>query len=184
MPTTARFNGASPLGSVSSICPGPTVPRKVPHRPTLWAQYQSRIRTWRDPPRCSCAWREEAREQGAPAASEAHRSFESGWLLTLQAYLHRSVVERVWTRYGACLFSGYHGKPAFSGARPRVEGRHRHEAAAAGEVIPFESGGSAATASGPASSGPSSSAARATRGQPSSLPDRSDGPFLALSAAA
>jgi RNA polymerase sigma factor (sigma-70 family) len=71
-----------------------------PEWPTLWARCWSRIRTWRVPPRWSpCEWWEEARALGALAACEAHRSFEPGRLVPLEAYLYRRVVESVWSRY-------------------------------------------------------------------------------------
>jgi RNA polymerase sigma factor (sigma-70 family) len=52
------------------------------------------------PPRWSPGdWWDEARAQGALAACEAHRSFEPGRLVPLDAFLYRRVVEGVWTRY-------------------------------------------------------------------------------------
>jgi DNA-directed RNA polymerase specialized sigma24 family protein len=86
-----------------AVAPGPlaSVMRSDPSDwPTLWARCWSRIRSWRVPPRWSPHdWWDEARAQGALAACEAHRSFEPGRLVPLDAFLYRRVVETVWARY-------------------------------------------------------------------------------------
>ena len=86
--------------AVPSVASGRVVPPDPTAWPSLWARCWSRIRSWRVPPRWSHhEWLEEARAQGALAACEAIRAFDSSRLVPLDAFLYRRVVESVWTRY-------------------------------------------------------------------------------------
>ena len=92
---------------VLSVASGRVVPPNPTDWQSLWARCWSRIRSWQVPPRWSHHdWLEEARAQGALAACEAIRAFDSSRLVPLDAFLYRRVVESVWTRHRQeCSFS-------------------------------------------------------------------------------
>jgi DNA-directed RNA polymerase specialized sigma24 family protein len=100
MPLTAGVKWGIPSGAIPLSPPGSVLPPSPSDWPTLWARCWARIRTWQVPPRWSPGeWRDEARAQGALAACEAHRAFEPGRQVPLDAFLYLRVVESVWTRY-------------------------------------------------------------------------------------
>ena len=99
-PSTRGFWWGFQSRAVLSAASGRVVPPDPTDWPSLWARCWSRISSWRVPPRWSHhEWLEEARAQGALAACEAIRAFDSSRLVPLDAFLYRRVVEGVWARY-------------------------------------------------------------------------------------
>jgi RNA polymerase sigma factor (sigma-70 family) len=82
------------------ISPWPVAPPDPEAWPNLWARCWSRIRSWKIPPRWTLAdWQEEARAQGALAACEALRDFDSARGIPRSAFLYQKVVAAAWARY-------------------------------------------------------------------------------------